>query len=146
MSIKSRLAAAVLCALGGSTFALAQDHSFSEGPILTVSSIRTVDGHFDDYMKWLDTVWKAEGEAAKKAGYIIDYAVYTVDPRGPDDADVLLVIEYKNWAALDNGMAKQDAVLKMIEGSVQQANQSEADRSKIRRVLGTQTMQQALLK
>jgi len=100
-----------------------------------------VDGHFDDYMKWLDTTWKQEEEAAKKAGYIISYEVLTVEPRGPDDPDILLVITSKNWAALDGATAKDDAIAKQIEGSVTAASQAQADRSKIRRVLGSSTMQ-----
>jgi hypothetical protein len=81
-----------------------------------------VDGHFDDYMKWLDTTWKQEEEAAKKAGYIISYEVLTVEPRGPDDPDILLVITSKNWAALDGATAKGDAIAKQIEGSVTAAS------------------------
>ena len=68
------------------------------------------------------------------------------NPQGPNDPDVLLVITYKNWAALDDGLAKGDKISKEVEGSVSAANQSEADRSKIRRVLGSQTMQVARLK
>jgi hypothetical protein len=56
------------------------------------------------------------------------------------------VITYKNWAALDDGLAKGDEISKQVEGSVSAANQSEADRSKIRRVLGTENMQVAKLK
>ncbi len=114
--------------------------------MVNVTWIRTVDGKFDDYMKWLDTTWKQEEEAAKKAGYIVGYQVLMADPRGPDDADVILMITYKNWAALDGGLAKGDAIAKQIEGSVTAANQSQADRSKIRRVLGSANMQMAQLK
>jgi len=124
-----------------SVTAYADDHSYTEGSVVNVARIRTLDGHFDDYLKWLDTTWKQEQEAAKKAGYIISYEVISVEPRGPDDPDILLVITSKNWAARDGGLAKADAVAKQIEGSVAAANQSEADRSKIRRVLGTSTMQ-----
>jgi len=132
--------------LAGAGVARADDHAYSEGPVVTVSSIRTLEGHFDDYMKWIDTVWKAEQAAAKKAGYITDYAVYLANPRGPDDADVVLVTTYKNWAAFDGGLAKSDAISKQVEGSVQAANQADADRNKIRRVLGTEVLQQAILK
>ena len=141
------VAAASLVALPcASNSAFADDHAYSEGPIVTVTMIRTVDGKLDDYMQWLDTTWKAEQEAAKKAGYIQSYEVLTANPQGPNDADVLLVITYKNWAALDGGLAKGDAISKQVEGSVSAANQSEVDRSKIRRVLGNQTMQVATLK
>jgi len=81
---------------------------------------------------WLDTTWKAEQEAAKKAGYIQSYEVLLANPQGPNDPDILLVITYKNWAALDGGLAKGDEIAKQVEGSVAKANQSEADRSKMR--------------
>jgi hypothetical protein len=143
MSIKNKFAA--IAALAGlacmSVSANADDHSYTEGSVVNVARIRTVDGHFDDYLKWLDTTWKQMQEAAKKAGYITSYEVITVEPRGPDDPDILLVITSKNWAARDGGIAKGDAISKQIEGSVAAANQSEADRAKIRRVLGTTTMQ-----
>jgi hypothetical protein len=126
--------------------AFADDHAYSEGPVVNVAMIRTVDGKFDDYMQWLDTVWKAEQEAAKKAGYIQSYEVLMPNPQGPNDPDVLLVITYKNWAALDGALAKSDEIAKQVEGSVAASNQAEADRSKIRRVLGSQTMQVAKLK
>jgi hypothetical protein len=97
-------------------------------------------------MKWLDAVWKPEQEAAIKAGYVLSYKVMSVEPRSPDDPDIYLVITYKNWAALDDGTAKADALSKQIEGSVEAANHSFADRDKIRRTLGSQTMQELKLK
>jgi hypothetical protein len=124
-----------------STTVLADDHAYAQGPVMNVARIRTVDGKFDDYVKWLDTTWKQEQEAAKKAGYIVSYQVISVEPRGPDDADLLLVLTFKDWAALDGAIAKGDAIAKQIEGSVAAANQSESDRSKIRRILGSSTMQ-----
>ena len=38
--------------------ALADDHAYTQGPVVNVSRIRTVDGKFDEYMNWLDTTWK----------------------------------------------------------------------------------------
>jgi hypothetical protein len=143
MSIKHQFTACAAFAVlaCASVSALADDHAFSEGSVVNVARIRTVDGKFDDYMKWIDTTWKKEQEAAKKAGYILSYQVLSVEPRGPDDADLLLMITYKNWAALDGALAKGDAIAKEVEGSVAAASQSQADRSKIRRVLGSSTMQ-----
>ncbi len=110
------------------------------------SSIRTVDGHFDDYMHWLATGYKKQQEAAKKAGLITAYRVIVVEARGPNDPDMLLVTEYKNWAALDNLGGKLDKVSAEVEGSVDAAAKSEADRAKIRTVLGSRTEQEAILK
>jgi hypothetical protein len=138
--------AALACFVGASVSAFADDHPFTEGSVVNVASIRTLDGKFDDYMKWLDTTWKREQEAAKKAGYILSYQVLTVEPRSPEDPDIYLVITYKNWAALDGAVAKGDEIAKEVEGSVAAANQSQSDRGKIRRILGSQTMQTLNLK
>jgi hypothetical protein len=129
-----------------SVSALADDHAYTEGPVVNIARIRTVDGKFDDYMKWIDTTWKQEQEASKKAGYIVSYQVMTLNPRGPDDPDLLLMITYKNWAASDGWVAKGDAIAKQIEGSVAASNQAEVDRAKIRRVLGNEWMQVLQLK
>jgi hypothetical protein len=126
--------------------AVADDHPFTEGPVVNVAAIRTEYGRFDDYMKYLDTTWKAEQEAAKKAGYIISYRVITVEARGENDPDIYLVINYKNWAALDGATAKGDAIAKQVEGSLSTANQGAVDRAKIRRVLGSWTGQELDLK
>lgn len=139
------LAAVVLCASPTATVH-ADDHAFTEGPVVNVASIRTVDGKFDDYMQWLATTWKQQNEAAKKAGYVVSYQVLTVEPRGPDDPDIYLMITYKNWAALDGALAKNDEISKLTEGSVSAANQAQHERAKIRRVLGSETMQVLNLK
>jgi hypothetical protein len=126
--------------------ALADDHVYTEGPVVNVAAIRTEYGKFDDYMKYLDTKWKAEQEAAKKAGYIISYKVVTVQPRGENDPDIYLVTTFKNWAALDGATAKTDAIFKQVEGSLTAANQGAVDRGKIRRILGSFTGQELNLK
>lgn len=125
---------------------LAQEHPYTEGNVVNVARIRTENGKFDEYMKYVATTWKTEQEAAKKAGYIVDYQVISVEPRNENDADLLLITTYKNWAALDGSLEKGDAIAKQIEGSVAASNQGAIDRNKIRRVLGSATMQVLNLK
>ena len=67
-------------------------------------------------------------------------------PHTPQDADVILITEFKNWAALDHLGGKLDQVSAKVEGSIEKANQSQADRAKIRTVLGSDTVQVAELK
>jgi hypothetical protein len=129
-----------------SVAAVAEDHPFTEGQVIQVSAIRTEYGKFDDYMKFLDTTWKATQEAAKKLGYITGYKVVTVEPRGENDRDIYLVVYFKNWAALDGGTAKGDAVADQVEGSLAAANKGAVDRGKIRRILGSWTGQELDLK
>jgi hypothetical protein len=148
MSLKYCLAAtaAFVSLAFTASSAIADDHPYAEGAVVNVSRIRTVDGHFEDYMKFVATKWKQEQEAAKKAGDVLSYEVLTVEPRTPDDADVLLVIYFKNWAALDGSIAKADALAKAVDGSVMAANKAQIDRGAIRRVLGSTTMQVLTLK
>jgi hypothetical protein len=58
----------------------------------------------------------------------------------------LLVIYFKNWAALDGSIAKGDAIAKAVDGSVTAAEKGNADRASIRRILGSSTMQVLNLK
>ena len=148
MSNHNRLiaVAAIACFACTSFSVLADDHAYTEGPIVNMSKIRTVDGKFDDYMKWLDSTWKKEQEAGIKAGDVLSYEVMSVEPRSIDDPDLILMVTYKNWATLDGALAKGDAIAKQIEGSVAAASQAQAGRATIRRVLGSETMQQLKLK
>ena len=148
MTIKRNLAAfaALLTLTIVGSAAVADEHPFTEGQIVNVSAIRTEYGKFDEYMKFLDTTWKATQEAAKKAGYITGYKVISVEARGENDPDLYLVIYYKNWAALDGATAKADTIATQVEGSVATANKGAVDRGKIRRILGSWTGQQLDLK
>jgi hypothetical protein len=128
------------------TVAYADGRDFNDGPVQNVTFIRTVDGHFDDYMHWLATAYKKQQEAAKAAGLITRYEVLVGQPHNAQDADIILITEYKNWAALDHLGSKFDQISAKVEGSVDAANKSAADRAKIRTVLGSDNVQVADLK
>jgi hypothetical protein len=143
----------ILCALGAvmslgslTAVAYADGRDWNDGPVQNVTFIRTVDGHFDDYMHWLATTYKKQQEAAKAAGLITRYEVLVAQPHNPQDADIILITEFKNWAALDHLGSKLDQVSAKVEGSVDAANKSTADRAKIRTVLGSDIAQVAELK
>lgn len=134
--------ALLLATIGTSAFAT----DYTDGPVVVRTAVRTVDGHFDDYVHWLDTVWVKQEEASKKAGIITDYKVLLAQPRGPQDADIYLIEFYPNWAAFDGIDTKEEAISKEIFGSLTQANTGEASRGKIRTILGSEVMQQVTLK
>ena len=129
-----------------SVAAVADDHVYTDGPVVNVAAIRTEYGKCDEYMKYLDTTWKSEQEAAKSAGNIISYRVVRVEARGENDANIYLVTNYKNWAAFDGATAKSDAIIKQGEGTLAASDQGGVDRAKIRRVLGSWTGQEVDLK
>ena len=143
----------ILCAVSAvlsfgslATLAYADGRDFNDGPVQNVTFIRTVDGHFDDYMHWLATTYKKQQEAAKAAGIITSYEVLVGQPHNAQDPDIILITVYKNWAALDHLGSKLEEISTQIQGSVDAANKSQADRAKIRTVLGSDTVQVAVLK
>src|SRR5262245_55378872 len=111
--ITARLAAAALLLLSVPVLA-DDDHAYTEGPVVTVSYVRTEPGKFDEYMKYLATTYKALMEEQKKAGLILDYGVYAAAPRTLQDPDLILTVTVKNMAALDDVNAKNDPILKKV--------------------------------
>ncbi len=85
-------------------------------------------------------------EAQKAAGLIVDYAVYSTVPASPQDADIYLVTVYKNMAALDDLDAKSDPIMEKLQGSLAEQNKAYVERGKIRTVLGSQLIREAVLK
>lgn len=129
--------------------ALAADDNtppFETGPVWDFAQVQTKDGHFNDYMKWLSTEWKAQEEALKKKGVIVDYKVYIAQDPRQNEPDIILATEYKNMAALDTPIAKQYAIQAEIAGSLVKADQEQAARGSIRTIMGDVLMREAILK
>jgi hypothetical protein len=149
MKIKNRAlgALAVLSAVFGLAGAAgASDRPYTEGTVSVVSSIRTAPGMFSSYMKFLSTTYKQLMEENKKAGNIVDYAIYQTTPRSPADPDLLLVVTYKNMAALDGLSERMDAIQEKVVGSQEVRDAAAAERSKIRTALGSEVIRQLILK
>jgi len=101
------LSAAILTTSTSLTLAQ-EDHAYTEGPVLVVNFVRTQPGMFDEYMRYLDKTYKPLLDEAKKAGIIVDWAIYGARARDPQDADLVFTITYKNMAAFDNLQARMD--------------------------------------
>jgi hypothetical protein len=126
--------------------AVAADRPYTEGVVSEISSIRTEPGMFDAYMAWLAGPYKQIMEAQKAAGLIVDYAVYAAAPRSPSDPDLYLVTVYKNMAALDDLAAKSDPIMEKLQGSLADQNKAYIERGKMRTVLGSELVREAVLK
>lgn len=139
------LSAAV--SLAATSLASAQeDHAYTEGPVLVVNFVRTQPGMFDEYMRYLDRTYKPLLDEAKKAGIVVDWAIYSARPRDPQDADLVFTITYKDMAAFDNLQARMDPLAKKAFGSLPKAASAAADREKLRKELGSQLVRQLILK
>jgi hypothetical protein len=119
---------------------------YDNGPVWDFSMILTKPGHFDDYMKFVATTWKAEQEALKAKGVVLDYKVFnTVDPRD-GESDIVLAVEYKNMATFDTPLDEQDKLTKQIFGSMTGAQKAGIDRESIRTLKGDVLTRELILK
>src|SRR5438045_9459024 len=66
--------------VGQSAGAQASTRAYREGPVISVSYIRTKPGMFDKYMAYLDGPYKTNREAQKAAGIIPDYGIFDAAP------------------------------------------------------------------
>ena len=93
------------------TVAHADGRDYNDGPVQNVTFIRTVDGHFDEYMHYLATTFKKEQEAAKAAGLITRYDVLVGQPHNPQDPDIILVIEYMGRSGSPGQQVRPDQLV-----------------------------------
>src|SRR6202162_2671879 len=121
------------------------ERAYTEGPVTEEDYIGVEYGHFEEYIDWLNSTWKATMEAMKKAGLIIDYKVFRATPKSPDQPNIILWITFKNMAALDKGV-EQENVAKKVIGSTEVQNKARVGRNEYRKVLGTELIRELILK
>src|SRR5262245_49522747 len=126
--VPSALALALIVASGA---VQAQGRPYKEGQVTDISYIRTKNGHFEEYMKFLDGPYKTLMEAQKKAGLIVEYHVYATSPRKADEPDLLLTVTYANMAALDK-IEEAIAVAEKVAGTIDKQEKEAAGRESIR--------------
>ncbi|MFI4939563.1 MAG: hypothetical protein ACHP7O_04355 [Burkholderiales bacterium] len=127
------------------TVAAQEAKPYKEGHVASVTYVKTKPGKFDDYMKYLDTSYKAAMEAQKKAGIVTGYSVFLANPRKPSEPDLILVVNYPNMAALDRG-EEMDAIEEKLAGGMVNANKGMEDRGAIREILGSELVRELVLK
>ncbi|TXK64323.1 hypothetical protein [Alkalisalibacterium limincola] len=140
------LAAAVLLLASGSL--LAQDsRNYTEGSVTAVTAVRTHDGQFENYMRYLGDQYKRVMDAQKEAENILDYQIFATIPRSPDDPDIYLTVTYANMAAFDGMQDRMDPVSRRVSGeSLDQSERSYGERGEMRRILGTELIRQQILR
>jgi hypothetical protein len=145
--IKTIVLSMCLAAFSLALNARAQDErAYTEGPVTEVDYIQVEYGHFEEYIDWLNSTWKPTMEATKKAGLIIDYKVFRLTPKSPDQPNVVLTITYKNAAAaLDKGV-ELEAVAKKVICSTECQNKARVGRNEYRKVLGSEYIRELILK
>src|SRR5579863_3290970 len=124
----------------------AQEH-YTEGPIWRVQLIRVKPTQMDAYLTSLRQSTKPLIEEQKRQGTIMDYKVFLKQTKAnPEDWDICVAIEYKNYAAMDGLVAKGEAVRDKILGGKAQGQQLAEKRVEIREIIASDLLQEIFLK
>jgi hypothetical protein len=124
----------------------AQEH-YSEGPIWRIQLIRVKPTHMDEYLTTLRQSSKPMYEEEKRQGLILDYKVFFKETKNsPEDWDICVAIEFKNYAAMDGLAAKGEAVRDKILGGKAPAQQLSEKRAEIREIVSSELLREVFLK
>ncbi|CAN5646815.1 hypothetical protein BH23PSE2_BH23PSE2_02910 [soil metagenome] len=124
-----------------------QARPYTEGPVVQVTDVKIMDGQFNNYMQYLQTRYKPVMEAQKKAGIILDYAIYNRQARSPEDGDMYLTVVYPSMAAFDGLEDRTETVAREVSGQNRaQSDKAFADRSTMRKILGSELIRRLEVK
>ena len=118
--------------------AQADDHRVYEdgGSVWNISFIETKPGYFDDYIENLSQIWKRYLDEQKKDGDVLSYKMIPIAFPRDGEPNLMLMVEFKNWASFDRGNDYFDKLAKKLQGGTEQATQSNIDREKLRSLRG----------
>jgi hypothetical protein len=119
---------------------------YTEGPVWTLTMIKTKTGLSDDYIKQITGTVKPVYDEEKKQKIILDYKILNGEASSPQDFNILILVEYPNWAAFDSLRDKMDPIVEKVMGSEEQRRDTAVKRLDIREILGTKTMREITLK
>ena len=122
------------------------DAPYTEGPVWTITMVKTKPGMADDYLKNLAQIYKATNDEAKKQGIIMDYKILLGADSTPQDFDILLMQEFKNMAAFDGLREKTDPIARKLIGTEDVQRQGAVKRMEIREIMGNKLMREITLK
>jgi hypothetical protein len=142
-----QIIAVAALSLGIASLCSAQsDAPYTEGPVWTVTMVKTKAGMGDEYLKELAKTLKGTLEEAKKQNLVLDYKVLLGDAATPQDFNILIMVESKNMAAQDNAREKFDPIARKVVGTTDQQQAIQVKRLDIREIKGTKLMREITLK
>jgi len=112
-----------------------------------VTLIRVKPTQMDAYLTTLRSSTKTLYDEMKKEGLILDYKVFfNTTKHDPQDWDMSIAVQYKNFAALDGLTAKNEVIRDKILGSKQAAQQLGEKRVDMREIVSTMILREVTLK
>ena len=122
------------------------DRVYERGSVWGITYVETKPGHFDDYLTDLSKVWKKFLDAQIKDGLILSYKMLNIASVRDNEPNLILMVEFKNWATFDTPNEYYDKLTEKIMGSLEKADQSNIDRGELRTLRGDVTATELLFK
>lgn len=125
----------------------AQERPYQDGPVAVVTSVKVVDGQFENYMEYLSKTWRQVMEGSKAAGMVLEYHVMSAQAHSPDEPDLYLVVLYPNMATFDEMDKKMDPIsAKVTKMSIKQQDEASGKRTAMRTLLGQEMLRELVFK
>lgn len=124
------------------TPALSAERVYDNGSVWYVSFVQTKPGKYNDYLADLNNVWRKYIEAQMKDGDILSYKLLNVAARRHNESNLVLMVEFKNWATFDRSNEYFEAMAKKIQGSVDKSTEANIDREALRTLNGNTILQE----
>ena len=107
---------------------------YIEGPVWTLTMIKTKTGLSDDYIKQITGTVKPVYDEEKKQKIILDYKILNGEASGPQDFNILILVEYPNWASFDSLRDKMDPIVEKVMGTEDQRRATAVKRLDMREI------------
>ncbi|HMT77534.1 MAG: hypothetical protein KBF75_11260 [Saprospiraceae bacterium] len=131
----------VMCLIGLTAFhtgiSAQSSNPYTEGSVWNIQYVQTKSGMYDKYLSDLSTHWAKTLTAAKEKGYILGYKIFSAQPGSTSDWDLMLLIEVKNFAALDGFNDKMDKIALELLGTEDKQHTEAINRNDMRTLMGS---------
>ena len=129
-----------LSAVSASAQATPRNYDF--GTVTQVTQVEVKPGQLNAYMHDLATGWRASMEEGKRAGAILSYSIEEPLSSRAGEANLVLVVVFKNLAAYDRPLAEGEKSAAAQYGSLDKAHDMAMQRESMRKILGTEIYRQ----
>ena len=149
--MKMKLSAALavfLCAAMFSVPASAQDNerNWENGTILQVTHVTTKPGMFNAYINDLNGLWRLFLDQQKEDGNVVGYRMWSNVAARENEPNLILTVEYANWAAFDLGVDYFEEISVKLRGSMENMRELGIARQELREIGSTFNLQEVIFK
>ncbi len=144
--VKSALALLATGACALATAAHADDQPYTPGNYAEVTDVMIDDGHFLDYMQFLDGEAKAQDQFAQAQGWQVSTTIYANVYKRKDEADIYIVRTMKALPDAAEQLRREKIMEDHFKQSEAQYEAGSGARAKFRHIGDMTLLQELILK